>query len=72
MKITENDIMAVAHYADAIINKQNEYIEELEKKIDDLQKALDIALQNKCRIRKVRVKYVGRSQMDKNSYRCVR
>ena len=56
MKITENDIMAVAHYADAIINKQNEYIEELEKKIDDLQKALDAVLLNKVLVRKVMVR----------------
>ena len=60
MKITEQDLIAVATFADAIIKKQNDYIEELEQKVDDLQKALDVLHQNKCRTRKVRVKYIGR------------
>ena len=38
------------------------YIKELEQKVEDLQKALDVVLQNKCRARKVKVKYIGRTK----------
>ena len=60
MKITEKDLIAVATFADTIIKEQKDYIRELEQKVDDLQKALDVVLQNKCRTRKVKVKYIGR------------
>ena len=49
-----------------IIKEQKNYIKELEQKVDDLQEALDVVLQNKCRTRKVKVKVYGRSTMDKN------
>lgn len=48
------------------------YIAELEQQVDDLQKALDVALLNKCRTRKVKVKVYGRSPVDKNLHRYVR
>lgn len=64
MKATEKDLIAVASFADKIIEVQKIYIEELEQKVEDLQKALDVVLQNKCRTRKVKVKYIGRSKMD--------
>ena len=57
------DLMAIA-----IIEMQKSYIEELEEKIDDLEKALE----NKYRPRKVKVRVCGRSKMDKNSHRCIR
>ena len=60
MEIREEDLMLVAEAADIIIKEQKNYIKELEQKIDDLQKALDILQQNKCRVRKVKVKYIGR------------
>lgn len=60
MKITEKDLIAVAKFADVIIEEQKTYIAELEQKVDDLQKALDVLQQNKCRVRKVRVKYIAR------------
>ena len=60
MKISEEDLMLVLVAADAIIKKQKAQIKELEQQVDDLQKALDTVLQNKCRTRKVRVKYIGR------------
>ena len=60
MKITEKDLIAVATFADTIIKEQKDYIRELEQKVDDLQKALDAVLLNKCRTRKVKVKYIGR------------
>ena len=44
----------------SLINTQKDYIAELEQKVDDLQKALDVVLLNKCRTRKVKVKYIGR------------
>ena len=47
-------------FAHAVMNKQADRIAELEQKVDDLQKALDVVLQNKCRTRKVKVKYIGR------------
>ena len=37
-----------------------------------LEKAFENALENKCRIRKVKVKVCGRSKVDKNSHRCIR
>lgn len=49
-----------------IIKEQKNYIKELEQKVDDLQEALDVVLQNKCKTRKVKVKVYGRSTMDKN------
>ena len=62
MKITENDVMIVMSAADAIIKEQKNYIRELENQVDDLQKALDTVLLNKCRVRKVKVKVYGRAQ----------
>ena len=47
--------------ADDIIEKQKNYINELEQQVDDLQKALDVVLQNKCRVRKAKVKIYGRT-----------
>ena len=72
MKITEQDLIEVAKLADAIIKEQKNYIEELEQKVEDLQKALDAVLLNKCRTRKVKVKIYGRSPVDKNLHRYVR
>ena len=69
MKITEQDLIAVASFADTIIAEQKKYIEELEQQVDDLQKALDAVLLNKCRARKVKVKVYGRSPMDKGCSR---
>ena len=62
MKIKEEDFILAISFAETIISTQKEYIKELEQKVDDLQKALDVVLQNKCRTRKVRVKYIGRTQ----------
>lgn len=69
MKVTEKDLMAVAKFADTIIKEQKNYIKELEQQIENLQKALDVLQQNKCRVRKVRVKFYGRSPMDKGHSR---
>lgn len=62
MKITEADLILAISLAETIIKGQKDYIKELEQKVEDLQKALDVVLQNKCRTRKVKVKYVGRTQ----------
>ena len=69
MKISEEDLILAITVAETIIKGQKDYIKELEQKVDDLQKALDVVLQNKCRTRKVKVKYVGRTKMffDENS-----
>jgi hypothetical protein len=64
MKIKEEDFICAISLADTIIKEQKNYIKELEQKVEDLQKALDVVLQNKCRTRKVKVKYIGRSKMD--------
>ena len=72
MKITEKDLMAVATFADAIIKEHKDYIRELEQQVDDLQKALDAVLLNKCKTRKVKVKVYGRGAVDKNIHRHVR
>jgi len=64
MKIKEEDLIFAISTAETIIKGQKDYIKELEQKVDDLQKALDVVLQNKCRTRKVKVKYIGRSKMD--------
>ena len=37
------------------------YLQIPKSVFDDLQKALDTVLLNKCRTRKVRVKYIGRT-----------
>ena len=62
MKIKEEDFICAITLAETIINGQKDYIKELEQKVDNLQKALDVVLQNKCRTRKVKVKYIGRTQ----------
>ena len=62
MKIKEEDLILAISLAETIIKGQKDYIKELEQKIEDLQKALDVVLQNKCRTRKVKVKYIGRTQ----------
>lgn len=59
MKIKEEDFILAISMAETIIKAQKDYIKELEQKVDDLQKALDVVLQNKCRTRKVKVKYIG-------------
>ena len=59
-------------YAKGIIKAQEIYIRELEQKVDDLQKALDTVLLNKCRVRKVKVKVYGRGTVDKTLHRYVR
>lgn len=48
------------HHIKCELEEAKAYIKELEQKVDDLQKALDVVLQNKCRTRKVKVKYIGR------------
>ena len=60
MKTTEQDLALLISAANAVIEEQNKYIEELEQKVDDLQEALEALLLNKCRTRKVKVKYIGR------------
>lgn len=60
------------HHTKCELNEAKAYIKELEQKVDDLQKALDTVLQNKCRTRKVKVKVYGRSPVDKNLHRYVR
>ena len=72
MKISEEDVILVMSAADAIIKEQKNYMKELETQVDDLQKALDAVLLNKCRTRKVKVKVYGRSPVDKNLHRHVR
>ena len=72
MKITETDFRIAISIADAIIKEQKERIKELEQQNEDLQKALDAVLLNKCRTRKVKVKVYGRSPVDKNLHRHVR
>jgi hypothetical protein len=62
MKIKEEDLMLTISFAETIIKGQKEYIKELEQKVDDLQNALDVLYMNKCRTRKVKVKYIGRTQ----------
>ncbi len=62
MKISEEDLILAITVAETIIKGQKDYIKELEKQVEFLQKALDTVLQNKCRTRKVKVKYVGRTQ----------
>lgn len=62
MKVKEEDLKLVMDVAEAIIKEQKNYIKELEEHIDDLQKALDVVLLNKCRTRKVKVKYVGKQK----------
>ena len=62
VKLTEEDFIAAISVAETIIKGQKDYIKELEQKVEDLQKALDVVLQNKCRTRKVKVKYIGRTQ----------
>ena len=64
MKIKEEDLILTMSFAETIIKAQKDYIKELEQKVEDLQKALDVVLQNKCRTRKVKVKYIGRCKMD--------
>ena len=48
------------HHTNCELKKAKVYIAELEQKVEDLQKALDVLQQNKCRTRKVKVKYIGR------------
>ena len=62
VKLTEEDFIAAISVAETIIKAQKGYIKELEQKVEDLQKALDVVLQNKCRARKVKVKYIGRTK----------
>lgn len=66
VKIKEEDFLAAVSIADIIIAEQKKYIKELEQKNEDLQKALDAVLLNKCRTRKVKVKVYGRSPVDKS------
>ena len=42
VKITEEDFILAISFAETIISTQKEYIKELEQKVDDLQKALDV------------------------------
>ena len=48
--------------AHTTIKEQETYIAELEKQVSLLQKTLDVLHQNKCRTRKVKVKYIGRTK----------
>lgn len=72
MKIREEDFWAAVSIADGIIAEQKNYIKELEQRNEDLQKALDAVLLNKCKVRKVKVRVYGRSPVDKNLHRYVR
>lgn len=54
------DLAMECHRIKSESQKEKTIIKELEQKVDDLQKALDVVLQNKCRTRKVKVKYIGR------------
>ena len=54
MKVTEKDLIDVAKFADTIIKAQKDYIAELEQQVDDLQKALDVLQQNKCKVKKTK------------------
>ena len=56
------DALMECHQAKLELKNAKAYIKELEQKVDDLQKALDVVLQNKCRTRKVKVKYIGRTK----------
>lgn len=68
--ITETDLRIAMSVADAIIKEQKNRISELEQKVEDLQKALDTVLLNKCRVRKVKVKVYGRTpDVCKNHHR---
>lgn len=69
--IESRDTKRELQKANNTIVKQDAYIAELEQKVDDLQKALDTVLLNKCRTRKVKVKVYGRSPMDKVLHRNV-
>lgn len=60
------------HHTKCELNEAKVYIKELEQKVDDLQKALDVVLTNKCRTRKVKVKVYGRGSVDKVIHRHVR
>lgn len=68
---SREDLNQLLLMANATIVKQDAYIKELEQKVDDLQKALDTVVTNKCRTRKVKVKVYGRSPMDKTLHRDV-
>lgn len=70
MKISETDFIIAVSAADAIIKEQKNRIRELEQQVEDLQKALDTVLLNKCKVRKVKVKVYGRTpDVCKNHYR---
>ena len=68
----DSHLMCELLEARGIIKGQEKYIAELEQKVEDLQKALDIVLLNKCRVRKVKVKVYGRGTVDKTLHRYVR
>ena len=51
-----------SHHTSCELQKAKAYIKKLERQVGDLQKALDVVLQNKCRTRKVKVKYIGRTK----------
>ena len=51
-----------SHQEKLELEEAKAYIKELEQKVDNLKEALDVVLQNKCRTRKVKVKYIGRKQ----------
>ena len=51
-----------SHHTNCELQKAKAYIKKLEKQVDDFQKALDVVLLNKCRTRKVKVKYIGRTK----------
>jgi hypothetical protein len=68
----EKDLKHLLLESEAKVMHQEAYIRELETLVDDLQKALDTVLLNKCRVRKVKVKVYGRSSVDKILHRYVR
>ena len=61
-----------AHHNKLELQEAKAIVNKLEQQVEDLQKALDTVLLNKCRVRKVKVKVYGRGTVDKTLHRYVR